>query len=35
MGLADDLARHNAETAKQAADRSRHELLHVGPPRSR
>ncbi len=32
MGIADDLARHNAETAAQVADRLRHEKLHVGPP---
>ena len=31
MGVADDIARHNVETAARAAERQRHELLHVGP----
>jgi hypothetical protein len=32
MGLADDLARHNAEAKRTDAERARHDLLHVGPP---
>ena len=32
MGLADDLARHNADLQRNDAERSRHDLLHVGPP---
>lgn len=35
MGLADDLARHNADLARAERDKSRHDLLHllhVGPP---
>jgi hypothetical protein len=32
MGLADDVARHNAEAKRTDAERSRHDLLHVGPP---
>lgn len=32
MGLADDVARHNAEMVTNADEESRHRLLHVGPP---
>lgn len=34
MGIADDLARHNADLAKHEREKSRHDLLHVGPPPS-
>lgn len=32
MGLADDVARHNADLRRNEAERARHDLLHVGPP---
>lgn len=35
MGLADDIARHNRDLDRAEAERSRHRLLHVGPPPAR
>lgn len=35
MGLADDLARHNADLRRSELERARHDLLHVGPPPQR
>lgn len=32
MGVADDLAAHNAAMKRAEAERARHDHLHVGPP---